>query len=288
MLRKTVVALCLAVSFAAGTVSAQQIVEINKIRGEYEINFETVFQVPIFPDIETMISMPPGYKITLAMPGSPDYVSANVLQNTLYLTRPVDHSVETNVAVHVITPDGLEEKLVLRCIGPKKSSNKVLAVQFTKPNSSELNRTVEAMKARYLEQLHAKMSAQEKDLSDIVFQKTMSYARSWFIHSNRKKISKEYKGAEVYVDGVINGEESTFIYMISSVKGGECDIIDLERVSIDKRKLTPQLIGYRELSKDEYYYCWSVPKVRIDGKSKKLRLFTKIWSKVHEITVKIS
>lgn len=288
MKKRAVVQVFFWCAMIAGVAGAQNVVEINQVRGEYEINFQTVFEIPIYPDIETMISMPPGYRITLAMPGSPDYVSANVLQNTLYLTRPVDHAVETNVAVHVITPEGLEEKLMLRCKGFRKSKNKVLAVQFVKPNSSAMNRSIEAMKARYVEQLNAKMSAQEKALSDTVFNKTMADARSWFIHSGRKKVNREYKGAEVFLEGMINSGDNTYVYMVSTVKNGSCDIIDLERVSVGKKQLIAQLVGVRELGKNEYYYCWAIPQIKIDGKRKSVTFITRIWSKVCDFSAHIS
>jgi hypothetical protein len=264
-----------------------QVVGISSVRGEYELNFSNVYEIPINPDIETMISLPPGYKITLAMPGSPDYVSANVLQNTLYLTRPVDHIIETNVIVHVVTPEGLEQKLVIRCIGSKKSA-KVLAVQFTKANSSEVNRTIEAMKARYIEQLNAKMSTQEDGIKKTVFNETMSNGRSWFVHTDRKETGKEYDGAEVWVDGMINSGDNTYIYIIANVKQNACNVVALENVMVGKTTYEAQLVGVKELSEKEYYYCYSIPQLTIGKKAIKVNLLTRIWSKTHKITVKIS
>jgi hypothetical protein len=264
-----------------------QVVEISSIRGEYELNFSNVYAIPINPDIETMISLPAGYKITLAMPGSPDYVSANVLQNTLYLTRPVDHIVETNVIVHVLTPEGLEQKLVIRCIGSRKSA-KVLAIQFTQANTSEVNRTVEAMKARYIEQLSAKMSTQEAGVKKAVYNETMSKARSWFVHTDRKKTGKEYDGAEIWIDGMANSGDNTFIYLIANVKNDACNVVNLESVKIKKSTYEAQLVGVKELSSTEYYYCYSIPQIAIAKKGVQIDLMARIWSKMHKITVKIS
>jgi hypothetical protein len=271
---------------AMGQVSTQ-VVEISSIRGEYELNFNNVYEIPINPDIETMISLPPGYKITLAMPGSPDYVSANVLQNTLYLTRPVDHIIETNVIVHIVTPEGLEQKLVIRCIGSRRSA-KVLAVQFTKANSSEVNRTIEALKARYIEQMNAKMSAQEDGLKKAVFNETMSNARPWFVHTDRKETGTEYDGASVWVDGMVTSGDNTFIYLIANVKQDACNVIALENVKIGKATYDAQFVGVKELSDNEYYYCYSIPQIAVGKKAIKVNLMTRIWSKLHKITVKIS
>lgn len=268
--------------------SATEVVQIEQIRGEYELNFGVIYEVPIYPDIETMIALPAGYKITLAMPGSPDYVSATVIQNTIYLTRPVDHRVETNVAVHVITPDGIEEKLMIRCVGPRKGT-KVLAVHFTRPNTSEVNRIVESMRGRFTEQLNIELSRQEKRLNEDVHEKTLADARYLFIRSSRKKVRKEYKGAEVYLDGMINSRDYTYIYMVSTVKQGECDIVGLEKVSEGDKELTPELVSVQKLAEGAFYYCWSVPRLRVpEKKTMKVEFNVRIWSKVHTLSAKVS
>ena len=264
-----------------------QVVEINGIRGEYELNVSNVYEIPINPDIETMISLPPGYKITLAMPGSPDYVSVNVLQNTLYITRPVDHVVETNVIVHIVTPEGLEQKLVIRCIGSKKSA-KVLAVQFTRVNSSEVNRTIEAMKARYVEQMTAKMSAQEDSVKKNVFISTMVFTRSWFVHADRKKTGVNYNGAEVWIDGMVNSGDNTYVYLLANVKPGACDVVSLINVVVGKASYDAVFVGSVDLTEKETYYCYSIPQIPIGKKGLAIKLMTKIWSKIHKINVKIS
>lgn len=280
--------LFISILFLTVTTFATDIVRINNIRGEYELDFSNVYEVPIFPDIETMISFPPGYRITLAMPGSPDFVSATVIQNTVYLTRPVDHEVETNVALHVISPEGIEEKLMIRCIGPRRGSAKVLAVHFTQPNTSEVNRVVETMKARYTEQLNQEMSQQEKELKISIHKESMANARAFFVKAGRKSLRKGYKGAEVFLDGIINNRNSTYIYMISSVKNGNCDIISLEKLILGKRAAIPELIEVKQLSANEFYYCWSVPLIQIPKKPIRIKFNLKIWSKSKQFSAKIS
>ena len=268
--------------------AATQVVQVDKIRGEYELNFAAVYEIPIFPDIETMVSLPPGYKITLAMPGSPDFVSVSLVQNTIYLTRPVDHEIETNVACHVITPEGLEEKLVIRCVGPRRNGAKVLAVQFTEPNSSEVNRVVESMKARYTDQLSAELSVQEKKLNTSIQKNAMSDLRYFFVNSDRKDISQEYKGAEVLFDGMVNSRSNTYVYFISTVKNGDCDIVTLESVIRGNSHLTPDLVGVKQLSANEFYYCYSIPQIQIPKKKTKIKFEIKIWSKMHTMSIKVS
>ena len=269
------------------TVGATDIVKVTRIRGDYQLNFDAIYEIPIYPDIETMIAFPPGYTITLVMPGSPDFVSASVVQNTIYVTRPVDHVVETNLAVHIVTPDGIEQKLMIRCVGPRRGI-KVLAVNFTLPNTSEINRIVENMKARYIEQLSAELSNQEKDLKNSIHLKTMTEARYLFVHSSRRRCSKEYKGATVFLDGLINSRDNTYIYLISSVKNGACDIVSLEKVICGSAKIDPELVSSRKISEHEYMYCFSIPQLQLPEKSAKVEFLLKIWSKNHTLSASIS
>lgn len=269
------------------SVHAAQIIKIDNIRGSYQLNFEDVYEIPIYPDIETMIAFPPQYTITLVMPGSPDYVSAHVVQNTIYLTRPVDHKIETNVSVHVVTPDGLEEKMVIRCVGPALGK-KVLAVQFTRPNTSEVNRVVEKMKSRYTEQLSAELHAQEKELNNDIHEKTISDVRYLFINSSRKGRLKTYKGATVYLDGMVNSRDNTYIYIISTVKEGACDIVALDKVVLGKTPYDPVLISTKQLTENETYSCWSIPQIVVPSKKTKMELLIKIWSKIETLTAEIS
>ncbi|MBN2436247.1 MAG: hypothetical protein JXK07_13360 [Spirochaetes bacterium] len=271
----------------AATQNSPQIVRFDKIRGDYQLNWDCVYELPIFRDIETMISFPQGYTATLVMPGSRDFVGASLIENTVYITRPVDHDVETNVTIHIVTPDGVEEKLIIRCIGSRRGS-KVLAVNFKKPNTSELNRVVEGMKARYVEQLSSQLSNQEKILNISIYNKTVSEVRYLFIRSSRKKVRKEYKGAVVYLDGMINSGDNTYIYLISSVKNGPCDIVSLEKIVTKTAKIDPVLISTKQLTNNEFFYCWSIPQIQIPKKSKKLKFFIKIWSKIEKINVVIS
>ena len=39
----------------------------------------------------------------------------------MYISCPVDHDVLTNLTLHVITPEGAEEKLIFKLIGKKGS-----------------------------------------------------------------------------------------------------------------------------------------------------------------------
>ena len=217
------------------------IVVINQERGKYELDFNATYQTYIHQDIETAIILPVGYKFVACMPGSRDYVSAGPLQNTMYISCPVDHDVVTNLTLHVITPEGAEEKLIFKLYGRKTSPN-VLAIEFERPNNSELNRTVEAVKARYTDQMNAKISEQEKNLNKTVHDGTIENARHFWIDP-RGDIKQEYKGADFYLDGMINSRGNTYVYIVSKNYRDGCDIIRLISASdkFDKKDKSIQV-----------------------------------------------
>ena len=270
------------------------IVVINQERGKYELDFNATYQTYIHQDIETAIILPVGYKFVACMPGSRDYVSAGPLQNTMYISCPVDHDVITNLTLHVISPEGAEEKLIFKLYGKKASPN-VLAIEFERPNNSGLNRTVEAVKARYTDQMNAKISEQEKNLNKSVHNETIENARHFWIDP-RGDIRQEYKGADFYLDGMINSRGNTYVYIVSKNYRDGCDIIRLVSASdkIDKKDksipVEPELLKVNDNGDGTFTYVYGVPEIAIPPlhKTKKIYLTVAIWSKKFTLKFKVS
>jgi hypothetical protein len=270
------------------------VVVINQERGKYELDFNATYQTYIHQDIETAIILPVGYKFVACMPGSRDYVSAGPLQNTMYISCPVDHDVVTNLTLHVITPEGAEEKLIFKLYGKKASPN-VLAIEFERPNNSELNRTVEAVKARYSDQMNAKISEQEKNLNKSVHNETIENARHFWIDP-RGDIRQEYKGAQFYLDGMINSRGNTYVYIVSKNYKDGCDIIRLISASDKKGKkdksipVEPELLKVNDNGDGTFTYVYSMPEIAIPPlhKTKKIYLTVAIWSKNFTLKFKVS
>lgn len=273
-----------------GLANAVTTIPISEERGEYELNPLAVYELPLANDIQTIITLPPGYTLTWTQPGSVDFIAASQIQNTAYVSKAVDHSIETDLILHVTTPLNVEEKLVFRCTSAGKGQ-KVYAVHFTKPNTSEINRVVETMRIRYADQLNSKLTDEEKRLGVAIHDETMTDERNFFIAGHRKSIKKEYKGATVYLDGLTNSRNSTFIHLIASVNSDSFKIIQLIKViGPDKQELTPQALETIKLpgSANEYYYTWEIPRIAIPKNKKTIDLLMQIWSKPQKMSFKIS
>jgi hypothetical protein len=254
----------------AGLSNAVTTIPINEERGEYELNPLAVYELPLANDIQTVITLPSGYTLTWTQPGSVDFIAASQIQNAAYVSKTVDHSIETDLILHVTTPLNVEQKIVFRCTGAVKGQ-KVYAVHLTQPNTSEINRVVESMRIRYTDQLNNKLTDEEKRLSAVIHDETMINERNFFISSSRKSNKKEYKGATVYIDGIANSRNSTFIHAIANVNDSLCGIIQLLKViGPDKQELTPRAMQTIQMpgKRNEFYYTWELPKILIPSKKK--------------------
>lgn len=267
------------------------VVELSKERQKVELDFNATYKTYINQDIETAIILPPGYKYVACQPGSRDFISASPLQNTMYISCPVDHEVFTNLTLHVITPEGAEEKLIFKLTG-KRGVPKVLAIEFERPNNSEINRTVEAVKARYTEQMANKLSDQDKELRTAVHKETIMSASHLFPKNKRGKIREEYNGAWLSLDGVINSRGNSYFYIKTASYKDGCDVVKLLWADDKKHKNTDtnaEFIGISENDDGTFTYIYSVPEIFIPKKGyKKIRMGVMIWSKFFQIKFKAS
>jgi hypothetical protein len=261
-------------------------VYIKDQRGTYELNFNVTYVIYIHMDIETAVTLPPGYTFTASVPGSKDFISVGPVQNTMYISKPVNHDVTTNLTCHVLTPEGLKEKMVFEVIGKKKSP-KIYAVHFTKPNTSLLNQAIEQIKANYSEQMAVKLSEQEKKLTTELPLETMINSRPLFMNTTRGSISSSYKGATVWIDGMINNDVDAFVYLRSDVKFENNNVIKLLEVKIkDIYNSKPELVKVgREGGTVTYVY--KITKVPLTKKTP-VEFTLKIWSKNFKIKHTIS
>jgi hypothetical protein len=263
--------------------------ELKEQRGRYQLNFDATYVTYVNNDVETAITLPEGYLITATMAGSRDYVSVGALQNTVYISKAVNHAITTNLILHVRTPEGTDEKLVFELRGNDKAPP-VYAIHFDRPNSSELNRTVEAMKSRYQGELAAKLSEQERKLTEDVTEKTLKHSMPIFFNCHRGDISEEYKGATVYLDGVITHEQNSYVYLRTDIKREDCNVVRLLKVQSGKDYSSiPELIFTQENADGTLTLVYRVIALPLkDRKTRKVEFNVEIWSKTFQLTQKIS
>ena len=256
-------------------------VHIKDSRGEYLLDFITTYSIPVQIDIETLIEFPDGYIPTFVLAGSDHLISAEVVQKAVYITKATrERFLETSLTIHVQCPDGRNRKVLFKVIG--NTNNKCYAVHFQEQGYNELNQAIQEVKARYTEQLKAAVSSEEKRVTQETFNSTISRSIPLFFRKHRKKIKVTEKGATAWVEGVINCDNESFVYVLGNVKNGPCDVINLKAVSIGKGSIPCDLMSTTELI-DGYLYIYrtaSLP-VSLAKKSKKtkIKFVFEIWSK---------
>ena len=262
-------------------------IDIRDARGRYQLNFDATYVTYINQDIETAITLPDGYTFTASMPGSRDFVSVGPLQNTIYISKPVNHPVLTNLTLHVETPEKTQERLIFELVGNDKSP-KVYAIAFDRPNSSERNRTIEAIKTKYTQQLAAKLSEQEKSITETFTEGTLKESYPLFFNCHRGDISEDYKGATVFLDGIITHEQNSYVYMRSTVKREDCNVVRLVSVKVDKFYNSPaELISTEENADGTINLVYRIQALPTKKKTK-VKFDIEIWSKKFTLTQKIS
>jgi hypothetical protein len=269
-------------------------VNIKDTRGTYQLNFKATYVTYVNMDIELMITLPEGYKFVASVPGSKDYISATSLQNTIYVTKASeDNSFRTNLALHVITPEGIEEKLMFR-IFAKRNAPKVEAIHFESPNASELNRTVEKIKARYQSQLNQALSNQENVLENTIHFETIRKGMPWFVHKRRGRHLVTYKGATAQFYGMYNSRSETYIYIKTRIKNlDNCEIIEVEKAGAAKAMSDATFVYSYADEYGDWIHIYKIPGIRVKYKKNRVkkqqfRIQYRIWSKQFIQKFKIS
>ncbi len=265
---------------------------LRKKRGTYQLNFNSTYVTYVNLDIELMISLPTGYTFSAAIPGSKDFIHASPIQNTMYITKTCEGYFNTNLSMHIITPEGIEEKLIFRLVSRSRAP-KVLAIHFSRPNSSEMNRTIEKVKARYGEQLKKALFEQEKVLNQAIFEDAMSKGMAWFIQKRRGALRVDYKGAEVVFNGMFNSRGETYLYVKSKISRDECHLIDVKKAGTQKNVVETEFVCAYEDDNGEWIYVFKIPEISVKTKKNRVRkqkfhIIYKIWSEEFKQTFRIS
>lgn len=274
--------------FASQLFAGHDEVIISQERSTFQLDFNTTYVTWVNLDIQTVITLPAGYSFTAGISGSPDFITASSVQNSMYITKTTAKSFPfSNLTAHVLTPDGREEKLVFKLRGDDKD-RRIIAIHLQEPNTSELNRVVEKVKADYVNQLSMKLSSQEQQLDTLVHSNTIKQARPWSLR-NPKRLSKKYKGASGRIMGMINSRGYTYIYLVSSEELTPCNTVVLNAVGRKKKEMVEATFIGADLTdafgKDEKnVFIYSVPILERDGK--KVYYSLKIWSKQFTIRAK--
>jgi len=247
-------------------------------RGTYLLDFDKIYSTVASLDVETVVSLPPGYTFSLNRAGSIDYINAFVIQNELFFTRTIDHKISTSLVCNVVTPSGEVKNLVFKINGGP-GEPVVYAIHFKVEEEPEKEEVV--VEKSCTPEIEVAVSRRERELNEEVYRATMVEAIPAFFNKHRDKMKKSYKGATAYINGVIFTRGEAFVYINSNVKKDACDIVKLIKIKQGDGEITVDLVETREEFDGTWAYVYKAPLQQpARGKRAKVFFVFEIWSKV--------
>ena len=272
--------------FLAARAFSSSFVQCTEARDSYPLDFSTIYETVASLDIETAVTLPPGYTFTLIRPGSIDFINAYVLQNTLFFTRTIDHKIDNvSIICNVTTPSGDLKNLIFKIKGGGVGFPSVYAIHFVENKGN--NAEIEALKARYDHQMITAIDAKIKETTELTSKTDFINAMPIFFKKHRKELKKEYKGATAYIDGIIINGGDAFIYVSANVKKDNCDIIRLISIQQGKAKIETELVDIHENINGSWEYVYKAP-LPFPQKRQSLDFVFTIWSKLFKLSATIS
>jgi len=261
-----------------------QLVQLFEPRGTYTLDFDKIYETVASLDIETAVTLPEGFTFSLDRPGSIDFINAFVMQNTLFFTRTIDHRIATSIICNVLTPSGETRNLVFKIRGGA-AEPAVYAIHFVQSEGS--SREIESLKAHYAAQMTTALAKKETDLNQSVHRSTLANAVPAFFRCHRRDLKMEYKGAAVYVDGLIFSRNDAYIYLQTNIRKDNCDIIKLLGIKEKANTLPAELVDVHENIDGTWSYIYKTA-LQPGSRKTRVRLIFEIWSKKFGLSTTIS
>lgn len=260
-------------------------ININKPRGQYVLDMDAIYVLNVNLFIRTYIKFPQGYVVTAAPAGSKDFVGVTYSQNRVYVTNSSpERTWITNLTVHIVTPEGLEREIVFKCV-PNRNRKITYGVSFIEPDYSPCNEMVKASQMKYKNELIGTLEDQKKELDSMITHSTLLKTRSVYAGKIGSK-GVNYKGAYVYLSGIIEYKSNYYLTLIANVNATDSNAIKFIGVKNNDNVLPVDKLNQSRIGDQNYKYVCCCPSVS-DGKKKKIKIMVEVWSKVHEIPVKI-
>jgi len=264
-----------------------QVYYLIEPRGTYVLDFDKTYETVASLDVETMVSLPKGYTFSLNRPGSIDFINAFVMQNTLFFTRTIDHAIATSIVCNVITPEGETKNLIFKIRGGVKGDPVVYAIHFTVLEKKQEAVAVEEKSCDA--EVEAAVAANTKELNKSVYENTMVEALPAFFNHRRGSMRIEYKGATVFINGVIFTRGEAYVYLYANVKKDMCDIVKLLKITQGQADLPADHVSTTENMDGTWAYVYKVPlQMPERNKRSRIQFVFEIWSKVLSYTAYIS
>jgi len=264
-----------------------QVYHLLEPRGTYVLDFDKTYETVASLDVETMVSLPKGYTFSLNRPGSIDFINTFVMQNTLFFTRTIDHSIATSIVCNVITPEGDVKNLILKIRGGVKGDPVVYAIHFVTLEKKKEEVVVVEEKS-CVPEIDVAVAAATREANKSVYESTMNDALPAFFNSHRGRMKIDYKGARVIINGVIFTRGEAYVYLRANVKKDMCDIVKLLKITQGQNDLPADLVSTSENIDGTWAYVYKVPLQMPEKKRSRIKFVFEIWSKVLVYTTYIS
>ena len=115
------------------------------------------------------------------------------------------------------------------------------------------------------------MATQERELDKAIHAKTVESLTPWMITKRRGKIAIEYKGAELYLEGMFNSRGNTYIQLRTPIRADQCDIIQLKAVKLKKTIIEAEKVGIIVNDDNTFTYTYQIPEIQFSGKYHSLK-----------------
>lgn len=203
---------------------APKVIAMTSRIGEYYLYWNTLYTLTLANDGVSVIEPPEGYTILSAIIGAGKLFGLQQEKNRITLKKLAFDDVGTNLVLVVSGPSGDQHSINIDIKSGKQTSS---IVRFVVPTNRAVNKVVEQVKARYLDQMNTKLKSQEASLNGSVWEQTMRDQEIFRIPQDLDETEESWKGASYRIDAVTNSRDEAFIYTSTDAEDKECQIVEL-------------------------------------------------------------
>jgi hypothetical protein len=257
---------------------------ITSTKGVYPLYWDAIYTVNVCNGFSTVIEAPPGYIVQQVILGDSKLFRSENFDTRVVVKKVAPDTARTNMVLILQGPERVDKNVTFELTG--QPSPHVSNIQFSIPTDRELNATLEAAKARYMEQMNQALADQEDKLKRDVNLQTMKEVISFRFGDYPDETSTKKLGAEVFLNAVLNSNGAGYIYFSTNAEDPNCQVVSLQSVKGKDLSKTVKLI-HSYVDKGWTYYVYQTTPFPKTGKKIKYDFVFKIYQETATITAKI-
>jgi len=257
---------------------------ITATKGVYPLYWDAIYTVNVSNAYSTVIEAPPGYVVQQVILGDSKLFHSENFDSRVVIKKIAPDSARTNMILILQGPEKVDKNVTFELTGA--AAPHVSNIQFSIPSDRELNATLEAAKAHYMEQLNQALADQEAKLKQDVAVQTMKEVVSFRFGEYPDGTSTKELGAKVYLNAVLNSGGAGYIYFSTDAEDPNCQVVSLQSVKGKDLNKSVKLI-HSHVEKGWTYYVYQTTPFPKTGKKTKYDFEYKIYQEHATITAKI-